>query len=351
MKKILILIGLFVFAYNQSNATIYFVDINAGNDTSNGLFQVPMTSPDGPLQTINAALSLANSGDTIIVAEGDYYEQITISKPLVLYGARSNNIPVSSNRGGETVLYPQLIDLGQGPNTNNTQIWILSDSVEINGFKLNGNDVNLNSGENIYGVDVDLAYGIVQRGEINHVVISNNIIINYYFSHIYAWGGSNVSSEHVIKNNYLSNCGSESIYVESEMQMSILNNIIYSTPKGIDITNFNRSTNKNFRIENNFITAHNYAIDIHDITAAGNFIINGNSIKSSDKLSATFIGIFLHNNEEKMGFSTNGNAIEGGNSGYLFSNSKNKHILGSSSFRFYCWVYYCKIRFQTKEMK
>jgi gliding motility-associated-like protein len=326
MKKVLILISLVVFAFNQSNATIYFVDQNFGSDTSNGLFQSPMTSPDGPLQSINAALSLAISGDTIIVAEGDYYEQISITKPLVLYGANSNNAPFSANRGGESILYPQLIDLGQGPNTNNTQIWILSDSVEINGFKLNGNDNNLISGENIYGVDVDLAYGIVQRGDINHVVLSNNIIVNYYFAHIYAWGGSNVTSEHVIENNYLLNCGTESIYVESEMHISISGNIISSVPKGINITNFNRATNKVFSIENNLIAAHDFGIEIHDIVAAGSFVVNGNNIQSADLLSATFISIFLNKNEDKMSFSANGNYIEGGNSGYLISNSKNKNI-------------------------
>jgi gliding motility-associated-like protein len=326
MKKLLILIGLIVFAFNQSKATIYFVDQNFGSDTSNGLFQMPMTSPDGPLQSINAALSVALSGDTIIVAEGNYYEQITITKPLVLFGAQSNNTPFSDNRGGESILYPQLIDLGLGPNTNNTQIWVLSDSVEINGFKLDGNDINLNSGENIYGVDVDLAYGIVQRGDINEVVIKNNIVVNYYYSHIYAWGGTVVTSGHVLEKNYLFNCGTEAIYVESEMHVSILENIIYSTPRAIHITNFNKATAKIFRIENNLITTHSYGIDIHDIIAAGTFIINGNTIKSSQPLSTTFIGIFLNNNEDKMSFSSNGNNIEGGNAGYLISNSKNKHI-------------------------
>lgn len=325
MKKLLTLIALIATAFSYSHATVYFVNQNFGSDTSNGLFQNPMTSPDGPLQTINAAIALASHGDTIIVSEGEYREQLTIAKSLVLYGANSNNTPFSVNRGGETVLFPQLIELSQGPSTNNAQIWILSDSVEINGFKLNGNSDLLNSGENIYGVDVDLAYGIVQRGNIEHVVISHSIIMNYYFSHLYAWGGGTVTSGHSIANNYLFNCGTEAIYAEAEMQISIVNNIVYSTPRAINITNYNVATAQVFTIQNNLITANNYGIELHNLVAASTFSIRDNTIKSSQPLS-TFIGIFLHNNEANMKLDFENNNIEGGNAGYLISNSKNKHI-------------------------
>ena len=60
--------------------TTIYVDASAANNNGSG-------SIGDPLKTISAAIADATSGDTIIVADGTYYERLVISKPLTIQAA------------------------------------------------------------------------------------------------------------------------------------------------------------------------------------------------------------------------------------------------------------------------
>lgn len=70
-------------------AGVIYVDNRAGNDGRTGTAPVVTSSEDGPVRTIRKALRLADTGDTIIIANhGEpYHEALTLS------GARHSGLP------------------------------------------------------------------------------------------------------------------------------------------------------------------------------------------------------------------------------------------------------------------
>lgn len=324
MKKLILISILGIFSIT-ANATSYYVDLNLGSDTSNGLFQLPGVSPDGPLATINAAIALAVDGDTIYISEGVYAEQLTISKKLTILGINYSNKPISTDRGAETVLVPQLVDVSAGPATNNVQVYILSGDVKIDGLKLDGNNPLLVSGENIFGVDVDLSYGFVVRGDVTKVVLQNNVVTNYFYDLHYFWGGSTVSAGNTCNNNFLYNCGGKAVYSESDLYFDIDDNMGESFPNAITITNFNLTTTNTLNIRNNMLYANNNGLVIENNNASGKINIQSNVFRSGNN-NAGFVGVTINNNAAAVGISFNSNVITGGQTGVEITNTFNKHI-------------------------
>jgi len=72
MKKILLIMLIVVFvATGKSIATTYYVNADCGNDSWNGT-DPNCQEPNGPKQTIQAAVDAAGNNDTIMVADGTY---------------------------------------------------------------------------------------------------------------------------------------------------------------------------------------------------------------------------------------------------------------------------------------
>lgn len=125
------------------------------------------------VQSIRFAIKKANSGDTIIVSAGTYFEKnILINKPLTLIGEN----------------YPVL----DGQHTYEL-VSIKSDYVVLKGFKLQ------HSGN---GTLDDLAG--IKIYESKHVTIENNILDDTFFG-IYVQFGKNC----IIKNNQVTAYGTE----------------------------------------------------------------------------------------------------------------------------------------------
>ena len=111
---------------NTEAATIY-VNAGTGNDTYNGFHSTWTSGTNGPKNTIQAAVSIANNFDTIIIAAGLYKEQVVIDSQLVVMGAGSGADTLFN-----TVLQAPVTGSGTGISitnggTSDTSRFIISD--------------------------------------------------------------------------------------------------------------------------------------------------------------------------------------------------------------------------------
>jgi len=325
MKKLIFTIFTVCLGALTSQATIYYVDAAQGSDTSNGLFANPLSSPDGPVQTINQAISLAIDGDTIMVAAGLYIEQITIDKSLVLLGAQYGLKPSSTSRGSETILSPQTVDISRGIGTNNVQIRVIAGHVEINGFTLDGNNQLITSGENVNGVDVEIAYGITFENAIDSVNVSNNILLNYFECFVYGLGNGTVTGGHQIADNYLENSGFLGLLLEMDMYAVVSDNIMSAVPRGLIVKDFNLSTTNTFEMRNNWFKSALLGVELTDLSNGGKYILQSNTFESAN-VDASYMGVYLHASEENVSYQISGNVMKGGNNGYFISDAKQRHL-------------------------
>lgn len=118
------------------------------------------------VKTINKAIDLATPGDTIEVSEGEYTENIIISKPVYLRGI---NFPSINANGNENV------------------VQITANNVTIEGFEIKNS--GRSSLEEYCGVKVVESFGVVVR---NNKLLDNSIGINFKKSH-----------SGIIENNYV----------------------------------------------------------------------------------------------------------------------------------------------------
>ncbi len=92
MRKKLLLsaVALLLYIANAGSAT-YYVNSLTGNNLFNGLYPVFISGLDGPKKTIQGAVSVSASLDTILIAPGLYTESVIINVQLVMAGAGSQD--------------------------------------------------------------------------------------------------------------------------------------------------------------------------------------------------------------------------------------------------------------------
>ncbi len=137
--------------------------------------------------TIQAAVDAASPGDTIIVRDGTYIENVEINKSLV----------VKSENGADSTIVQQVEDVG-GVFT------ITGDSVELSGFTIKNG----------------ISFGI-QLCSSNNVISDNNINSNIWGVYVYESSQANN-----IQDNHISHNSHAGIDVRSSNNNTIVNNEI-----------------------------------------------------------------------------------------------------------------------------
>src|SRR5262245_26949240 len=112
--------------------------------------------------TIQAAVTAANPGNTLLADPGTYVEQVTINKPLVLQGARHGVDARDPSRTGTAV--DESIVTGVG-NNGNTPFSVTANNVTLDGFVVEG----ATSANN-------LGFGIVLGAGTSGAQVVNNIV-------------------------------------------------------------------------------------------------------------------------------------------------------------------------------
>ncbi|MGZ4856769.1 MAG: NosD domain-containing protein, partial [Methanobacteriaceae archaeon] len=263
----------------------YYVDIINGHDYWDGLSDTYLGGSTGPKQHIQAAIEDATDGAEIIVAEGNYSENIIINKFIKLLANGMVNIYGPEgvyNDGGGGITYYPLIYIGEYGSYST-----------INGFNL----YCYYSEQYNNVIYLDWAYGCT---------ISNNHIINEYGNGIYLLNsndntifGNNIassnagiylegSSGNIIYENNIHDSG-HGIQLDSSPNNGIYRNVISHDHEGIEV-NYSENViiNENV-ISNNF----GYGIDVNnDSTVEIHFnVITGNdcglSVDDSSAVNAT----------------------------------------------------------------
>ena len=146
--------------------------------------------PDEIYKTIQAAIDAADAGDTIIVKDGTYIEEITINKA---------NLVLKSENNLGAIIRP----LGT-PTNNGAAVYISTNGVTIDGFEIDGTTV-CNNG--IYGWNT------------NNLTIKNNKVhgaVNAWDGCgiiLLSWGTSGTVHDNLIKDNEIYDTGRMGIMV------------------------------------------------------------------------------------------------------------------------------------------
>ena len=130
--------------------------------------------PSVATPTITSAITVANSGDTIVVDAGIYNEQIFINKSLTLEGAQVNidartRSFVASNESIITFATPAF---GTGI------VNILAPNIILNGFTVQGNGTIVNSTAAIFAGDLGSFLPNTSTIDVTGLQLLNNIVQN-----------------------------------------------------------------------------------------------------------------------------------------------------------------------------
>jgi hypothetical protein len=241
MKNLTLLICLLFVICNLSFATIRYV-------SHNSIPTPPYTTWETAADSIQKCIDYCVAGDTIIVANGTYYESLVVNKYLSLIGSSMDST---------------IID---GTALDNTTVYFQSDGYIVN-FSVKGKGFGIANTVCIYTVLSDAliklcrvsnsytGIGLVESSSLVDKCIMNNVECGYgtYSSSTY----SPIISNSIIYINSPSGIGIEI----GEGANTALNNIIlgnrYNTSQGIGVI---FAATRNI-IKNNIVSGFNYNIE------------------------------------------------------------------------------------------
>ena len=169
-------------------------------------------------EKIQWAVDNASVGDTIIVRDGTYTENINVNKP---------HLTIRSENGADSTIV-------HAANPDDHVFEVTADYVNISGFTVEGASGGCKAG--IY-----LEY-------VQYCNISNNNLLNNSWG-IYFYASSN----NIIRNNKASNNNDDAIYLDFSSNNSVSNNDLSNNGNGISVY----SSFSNL-ISNNIINSNNY---------------------------------------------------------------------------------------------
>jgi parallel beta-helix repeat protein len=283
MRKIIIDIIVFVVLI----ATLAFTNVSVGHASA-------ATYYVNPGESIQAAVNAANPGDTIIVRDGTYTENVDVNK----------QVTIESESGPANCIV-------QAANPDDDVFAVAANYVIISGFTVQGatgGDSRLFSGICLWGVNhckisnnkvLNNDFGILLRDSSSNNSISNNFVLSNYegigvwfssssndilnndvssnYRGIVVWNSGNNN----ILNNNLSNNGRDAIYFQGSSENIISSNDISNNGFGIEFCGSNKNT-----ISNNNIWNNDRGIDFWSTT-------NNNTISYNTIMNNNYQGIVL----------------------------------------------------------
>jgi len=210
--------------------------------------------------TIQAAVNAASPGDTIIVREGTYTENVDVTKRLT----------IKSENGAEVTIV-------QAENPDGPVFKVTADYANICGFSVKGGGV-----------------GIYLYGSNNSTLVTNNVSSNHFCGIHLSLSDSNTLDENIVNGG--------GIWLENSHNNSLLNNNVKSSKgDGISIWYSNSNTLEGNVIDSNQVDGITLLDSRNNILTRNNILNNGRGIyilRSSDEPLNNIIHMnnFISNN-------------------------------------------------------
>ena len=248
-------------AWYNSNRVLnddLYVNANQGNDSWDGTSPTFMGGTKGPMKTITAALSAIKSWGTILVASGNYNENLVINQQVNLLGSGFNSIITSSNP-----LNP-IINITGGGNGSTISGFVLKSATSSSAIVISGASTCTIKQNNITGNQI----GVLVSGN-NNSVSDNNISGNTVGVYI-----GNKTKNNSITGNQINGSTSSGVYCEGGNNHTLKDNTITQGTSGVTVKN-----SKDVKIEENRINSNN-GTGI-SVQSSNNTTIQRNSISSN----------------------------------------------------------------------
>lgn len=205
--------------------------------------------------SIQQAISNANSGDTIVVRNGIYYENIVVNKSLIIKSEGDPRYTII--KGNET----------------SDVIRVIADNVRIEGFTITSDITNLSSEEIYAGLRIESSNNVLT----NNILTDNEVGIYVYYS-----------NNNIIADNIISNSSSNGIVLYFSNNNTITNNYITNNFHGIS-----------FQYSNNNMIAHNNIVENR-----GNGILldnsNDDNLILNNYISSYWSGIVIYSSDNNI---------------------------------------------------
>lgn len=253
--------------------------------------------------TIQGAVDAANPGDTIIVRDGTYTENVEVNK---------DHFTIRSESGPEATIV-------QAANSNNDIFEITANYVTISGFKITGaigshnyspKAIHLNSVNHcsiLHNIITNNFNGIHISSKILGAILDNTITNNIILDNSNVGISIQYSASNVLENNILDN-NRIGIYVLDANNNSLVNNVVSNNSKGIYL---DRISSGNNVVTQNTIESNNIGIYLdnanNNFIYLNNFINNTYPAYSEEPLNAVWKSTNIWNSPEEITYTHNSN--------------------------------------------
>ena len=219
--------------------------------------------------TIQQAVNAANTGDTVYVCQGTYYEHVTIGKPLVLQGENRGTTTIDGGGSGKVVTVTssnvticELTITHSGNSTSfpedagvvllNARNALIEDCI-ITANGLNGLYFYNSSNNTIKGCDISYNNTVYYKGAIH---LRNSPYVTITGNNIYSNIGPGITvrsqSDHVmITDNHVYSNTSTGIHLGHSNYGVVSNNIVHDNVRGLDFDGADYNTIKDNTIRQN----------------------------------------------------------------------------------------------------
>lgn len=249
-------------------STVYLFYGSEKNGSARGdgnifMFKVTWDLSRDHFEAIQPAIDAAASPDIVNVAPGMYAENLLVNKAVILNGPNAGINPNTSSRGPEAVLVPEVNNTANGIIVD-----VVSSTVTIDGFTIDGDNPNLSGGISLNGIDANARSGIENNSTlVSNITIRNNILKNLIRG-ICLSGLDVGSSGNYIQNNLLDNMPSSSplgraILMPDSFYAEVSGNVLTRVYVGIQVDDVSVAGSPAL-IRNNRIQSYRLGIWLHD---------------------------------------------------------------------------------------
>ncbi len=224
-----------------------------------------------PNSTIQNAISIALPGDTVIVHNGTYKENVNVDKTLAITSHSKNPT--------DTIV--------EAADKNKPAFYVSADSVNINGFYITGT-----SGLNIHGIHLvssnnstisNNKVSFIEHGDGIHLVYSNNNMLSNNTLDMNGLDGIRLSHS---KNNILnSNMALDNGWNGFFSEVASGNILSNNAASGNDLAGINGYMSEKDIFVHNYLSENEIGIYLYN---SQDMIISGNNASSNEQ------GIYLH---------------------------------------------------------